>query len=49
MPGDEISTSHYLPDWDTWEYWVPSIHVVEFIPSTPIDEEENKGPEAPGI
>ena len=35
LPGDEISTSHYLPDRDTREYRIPSIHLVDFKPDTP--------------
>ena len=35
LPGDEISTSHYLPDRDTREYRIPSIHLVDFKPETP--------------
>jgi len=36
LPHDEITTSQvYLPDRDTREYRIPSIHLVDFKPPTP--------------
>jgi len=50
VPGDDIATSQYLPEKNTNEYRIPSIHNVQYAPRPEImdDEEEQIPAQAPG-
>ena len=47
LPGDQVATSQYLPEKDTNEYRIPSIHQVEFIDKPPFIDNDNFGEAEP--
>lgn len=41
VPGDDIATSQYLPEKNTNEYRIPSIHMVEYNPRPPVRDDDD--------